>query len=63
MRHSDCLIVHAHAQPPSLPKGLGVGLSLSRVYARLHGGDVHLSSVPGIGAHANVVLQRAGGKL
>lgn len=38
--------------------GYGVGLPLSRLYARYLGGALHLQSVPGVGTCAYLYLKR-----
>jgi signal transduction histidine kinase len=43
-------------------KGTGLGLSITRNYVRRHGGDIQLSSIPGVGTVVRVTLpiQHAG---
>ena len=40
---------------PDIP-GTGLGLAIAREYARLHGGDLHVSSIPGEGSRFSLRL-------
>jgi len=46
------------SQPGTPLAGYGVGLPLSRLYARYLGGSLHVLSMPGIGTSAYLYLQR-----
>ena len=37
-------------------KGTGLGLSITRNYVRRHGGDIQVSSIPGVGTAVRVTL-------
>ena len=43
---------------PTELAGYGIGLPMSRLYARYLGGDLNLISLPGYGTHAYVFLPR-----
>mmetsp|Transcript_20622 Transcript_20622/g.45053 ORF Transcript_20622/g.45053 Transcript_20622/m.45053 type:complete len:512 (+) Transcript_20622:98-1633(+) len=51
-------IDHHHPSNPSELAGYGIGLPMSRLYARYLGGDLNLISMPGYGTHAYVFLPR-----
>ena len=39
--------------------GVGIGLSLARALAKLHGGDVHAESTQGRGSHFHLTIHQA----
>jgi len=49
---------HGEAPPPSALAGYGVGLPLSRLYARYFGGSLGLVSWPGYGTDVHLLLPR-----
>ena len=60
--HDDVIsrksMADSEANNPTELAGYGIGLPMSRLYARYLGGDLNLISLPGYGTHAYVFLPR-----